>query len=40
MRITDQEHYTIDDEIRPTGKYVFVREGYEGEVPEDATAIT
>ncbi len=27
IHITDQEHYTIYDEIRPTGQYVFVRKG-------------
>ena len=39
IHITDQEHYTIYDEIRPTGKYVFVRRGYEGDVPAGATVI-
>ncbi|MGF1695677.1 DUF1254 domain-containing protein [Vibrio lamellibrachiae] len=34
MHITDQEHYTIFDEIRPQGRYVFVRHDYQGEVPE------
>lgn len=34
IHITDQEHYTIYDEIRPSGKYVFVRNGYKGEVPK------
>lgn len=34
IHITDQEHYTTYDEIRPAGKYVFVREGYKGKVPE------
>ena len=27
IHITDQEHYTIYDEIHPVGKYVFVRKG-------------
>lgn len=39
IHITDQEHYTIYDEIRPTGKYVFVRNGYKGDLPAGATVI-
>ena len=39
IHITDQEHYTIYDEIRPVGKYVFVRQGKEMEVPEGAKVI-
>ncbi len=39
IHITDQEHYTIYDEIRPTGKYVFVRKGYNGNIPEGGTVI-
>ena len=39
IHITDQEHYTIYDEIRPTGTYVFVRQGREGEIPEGAKVI-
>ncbi len=39
IHITDQEHYTIYDEIRPTGKYVFVRKGKDMEVPEGAKVI-
>lgn len=39
IHITDQEHYTIYDEIHPKGKYAFVRKGKEIEVPEDATVI-
>ena len=39
IHITDQEHYTIFDEIRPVGKYVFVRKGKDMEVPEGATVI-
>ena len=39
IHITDQEHYTIFDEIRPVGKYTFVRKGKEMEVPEGATVI-
>jgi hypothetical protein len=39
IHITDQEHYTIYDEIRPTGKYVFVRRGADMEVPEGVKVI-
>jgi len=39
IHITDQEHYTIFDEIRPVGKYTFIRKGEEMEVPEGATLI-
>ena len=39
IHITDQEHYTIYDEIRPTGKYVFVRIGYNGVLPAGAAVI-
>ena len=39
IHITDQEHYTIYDEIRPLGTYVFVRKGTEMEVPEGAKVI-
>ncbi len=39
IQITDQEHYTIYDEIHPTGKYVFVRKGYNGDIPSEATVI-
>lgn len=39
IHVTDQEHYTIFDEIRPVGKYTFVRKGKNMEVPEGATAI-
>ena len=39
IHITDQEHYTIFDEIRPVGKYVFVRKGKEMEVEKGATVI-
>jgi len=34
LHITDQEHYTTFDEIRPSGQYVFVRHDYTGEVPQ------
>jgi len=39
IHITDQEHYTIFDEIRPVGKYVFVRKGRDMKVEEGATVI-
>ncbi len=39
IHVTDQEHYTIFDEIHPKGKYTFVRKGKEMEVPEGSTVI-
>jgi hypothetical protein len=39
IHVTDQEHYTIYDEIHPKGKYTFVRRGVEMEVPDGATVI-
>jgi hypothetical protein len=39
IHITDQEHYTIYDEIRPIGTCVFVRKGKESEIPEGAKVI-
>lgn len=39
LHITDQEHYTIYDEIHPLGTYVFVRKGKEMKVPEGAKVI-
>ena len=39
IHVTDQEHYTIFDEIRPAGSYVFVRKGAGMEVEEGATVI-
>ncbi|MHC4206840.1 MAG: DUF1254 domain-containing protein [Planctomycetota bacterium] len=39
IQIMDQEHYTIYDEIQPSGKYVFVRRGKNMEVPEGAKVI-
>ena len=39
IHVTDQEHYTIFDEIHPVGKYAFVRKGKDMKVPEDATII-
>ncbi|TFH93139.1 DUF1254 domain-containing protein [Vibrio ouci] len=34
IMITDQEHYVTYDEIRPSGRYVFVRHDYQGKIPE------
>jgi len=39
IHVTDQEHYTIFDEIKPVGKYTFVRKGSDMKVPEGATVI-
>ena len=39
IHITDQEHYTIYDEIHPAGKYVFVRKGKDLKVPKGAKII-
>ncbi len=39
IHITDQEHYTIFDEIKPIGKYNIVRSGKDQEVSDDATVI-
>jgi hypothetical protein len=39
IQIMDAEHYTIYDEIQPSGKYVFVRLGNSIEVPDGATVI-
>ncbi|TLX74073.1 DUF1254 domain-containing protein [Labilibacter sediminis] len=39
IHITDQEHYTIFDEIRPVGKYTFVRIGKDMKVPVGAKII-
>lgn len=39
IHVTDQEHYTIYDAIRPIGKYTFVRKGKEMQVPTEARAI-
>lgn len=39
IHITDQEHYTIYDEIHPVGIYTIVRKGKDMEVPEGATVI-
>lgn len=37
--ITDQEHYTIFDEIHPVGKFTMVRKGKNMKVPEGATVV-
>lgn len=39
IHITDQEHYTIYDEIHPVGKYTIVRKGKDMKVPEGSTII-
>jgi len=39
IHVTDQEHYTIYDEIFPVGKFAFVRKGKGMKAPEGATVI-
>jgi len=39
IHVTDQEHYTIYDEVRPTGTYVFVRRGTNPEIADGAKVI-
>ncbi|WP_430814088.1 DUF1254 domain-containing protein [Carboxylicivirga sp. RSCT41] len=39
IHITDQEHYTIFDEIRPVGQYTFVRKGKNMPVAHGAQVI-
>jgi hypothetical protein len=39
IHVTDQEHYTIYDEVRPSGTYAFSRRGRVDEVPAGATVI-
>lgn len=39
IHITDQEHYTIYEEIHPVGKYAFVRKGKNMAVPDGAKVI-
>ena len=39
IHITDQEHYTIYDEVHPVGKYVFVRKGEDMKILEGAKVI-
>ncbi len=40
LMVTDQEHYVTYDKVRPTGTYVFVRDDYQGEIPEADVVIT
>jgi hypothetical protein len=39
IHVTDEEHYTIFDEVRPSGTYAFVRKGLGMQVPLDAIVI-
>jgi hypothetical protein len=39
IHVTDQEHYTIYDEIHPIGKYTIVRKGRNMKTPEGATVV-
>jgi hypothetical protein len=39
IHVTDQEHYTIYDEVRPTGIYAFTRRGRHDPIPSAATVI-
>lgn len=39
IHVTDQEHYTTFDLIRPSGTYFFVKEGWNGDIPAIATVI-
>jgi len=39
IHVTDQEHYTIYDEIHPVGKYTFVRKGKNMKAPDGAKVI-
>jgi len=39
IHVTDEEHYTIYDEVRPSGTYAFVRKGRGMQVPSGATVI-
>jgi len=39
IHVTDEEHYTIYDELRPSGTYAFVRRGRGMQVPPAATVI-
>jgi len=39
IHVTDEEHYTIYDEVRPSGTYAFVRKGRGMQVPPEATVI-
>jgi hypothetical protein len=40
IHITDEEHYTIFDEVFPKGVYAFVRDGKNMETPEGAKVIS
>ena len=39
IHITDEEHYTIYDEVFPKGAYTFIRKGKGMDVPESAAVI-
>lgn len=39
IMVTDQEHYVNYDMIRPEGRYIFVKEGWKGEIPDGAKVI-
>jgi hypothetical protein len=39
IHITDEEHYTIYDEVFPKGSYVFIRKGKDMDVPEGVKVI-
>lgn len=39
IHITDEEHYTIYDEVFPKGKYTFVRNGKDMQIPTGAKII-
>jgi hypothetical protein len=39
IHVTDEEHYTIFDEVRPSGTYAFVRKDRGMQVPSEATVI-
>ena len=39
IHITDEEHYTIYDEVFPIGAYAFIRKGAGMDIPEEAKAI-
>lgn len=39
IHVTDEEHYTIFDEVRPSGIFAFVRTGRGMRVPSNATVI-
>lgn len=40
IHVTDQEHYTVYDEISPIGRYALVRNGFDGDIPEGTKVIT